>query len=33
MTRKALNNIFMFLALTGIYEPSAAQQLPDVLFL
>jgi len=29
----ALNNIFMFLALTGIYEPSAIQQLPDGRFL
>ncbi len=29
----ALNNIFMFLALTGIYEPSAVQQLPDGRFL
>jgi Protein of unknown function (DUF3616) len=33
MTRMALNNIFMFLALTGIYEPSAVQQLPDGRFL
>jgi hypothetical protein len=29
----ALNNILMFLALTGIYEPSAIQQLPDGRFL
>lgn len=28
-----LNNILMFLALTGIYEPSAIQQLPDGRFL
>lgn len=29
----ALNNVLMFLALTGIYEPSAIQQLPDGRFL
>lgn len=29
----ALNNLLMFLALTGIYEPSAIQQLPDGRFL
>lgn len=29
----ALNNILMFLTLTGIYEPSAIQQLPDGRFL
>ncbi|MBA3057634.1 MAG: DUF3616 domain-containing protein [Gammaproteobacteria bacterium] len=29
----ALNNILMFLALTGLYEPSAVQQLPDGSFL
>lgn len=28
-----LNNILMFLALTGLYEPSAVQQLPDGRFL
>lgn len=28
-----LNNLLMFLALTGIYEPSAVQQLPDGRFL
>lgn len=28
-----LNNLLMFLALTGIYEPSAIQQLPDGRFL
>src|SRR5512139_3937299 len=33
MTRMALNNIFMFLALTGIHEPSAVQQLADGRFL
>ncbi len=29
----ALNNLLVFLALTGIYEPSAIQQLPDGRFL
>ena len=29
----ALNDVLMFLALTGIYEPSAIQQLPDGRFL
>ncbi|MHB9102644.1 MAG: DUF3616 domain-containing protein [Sulfuricella sp.] len=33
MTVMTLNNILMFLALTGIYEPSAIQQLPDGRFL
>ena len=33
MAIMTLNNIFMFLALTGIYEPSAIQQLPDGRFL
>ncbi len=33
MAIMTLNNIIMFLALTGIYEPSAIQQLPDGRFL
>jgi hypothetical protein len=33
MTAMTLNNTLMFLALTGIYEPSAIQQLPDGRFL
>jgi hypothetical protein len=33
MIAMALNNVLMFLALTGIYEPSAIQQLPDGRFL
>jgi hypothetical protein len=33
MIAMALNDVLMFLALTGIYEPSAIQQLPDGRFL
>lgn len=33
MTIMTLNNILIFLTLTGIYEPSAIQQLPDGRFL
>jgi hypothetical protein len=33
MSLMTLNNILMFLALSGIYEPSAIQQLPDGRFL
>ena len=33
MTVMTLNNIFMFLPLTGLYEPSAIQGLADGRFL